>query len=91
MRQTIVGTTKAMRLTKEELSARVVVRRSTIGSTPFRWEVHWGDRLEPVFVSPTKFANMEAAYQDGQARLLECMRSSARRFVLDEGEMDAAD
>ncbi len=43
---------RRMRLTKEELSARVVVRRATIGSALFQWEVHWADRAEPVFVSP---------------------------------------
>lgn len=74
-----------MRLTKEELSARVVVRRTTVGSAPFRWEVHWADRLAPVFVSPTRFPNMEAAYRDGQARLPEFMPPrQTPRLGLDE-------
>jgi len=74
-----------MRLTTEELSARVVVRRDTLGSAPFLWEVHWADRIEPVFVSPSRFANMEAAYRAGQAGLPEFMPPKrAHRVGLDE-------
>jgi hypothetical protein len=79
------GDNEAMRLTKEELSARVVVRRVAMGSAPFRWEVHWADRIAPVFVSSTRFANMDAAYRDGEARLPEFMPPrQAPRLGLDE-------
>ena len=60
-----------MRLTKEELAARVVVRRAGSGAAPFRWEVHWYEQPVPVFVSPSRFSSMEAAYRAGQAGLPE--------------------
>ena len=58
-----------MRLTKEELSIRVVVRRHRIGAAPFAWEIHQTELFAPVYVSPERFRSMEAAYIAGQARL----------------------
>lgn len=75
----------AMRLTTDELSTRVVVRRSGIGAMPFRWEVHWTDTVVPVFISSTRFANMDAAYREGQARLPE-FKPPKRTLRLDERE-----
>ena len=66
-----------MRLNKEALSTRVVVRRARRGAAPFVWEINTDNRMEPVFVSPESFASMEAAYRAGQARLPEFI--SARR------------
>jgi hypothetical protein len=60
-----------MRLSKEALSIRVVVRRARRGVAPFIWEINTDTRAEPVYVSPDAFASMEAAYQAGQARLAE--------------------
>ncbi len=83
---------RMMRLTKEELSTRVVVRRAGIGAAPFRWEVYRAEAPVPVFVSPSRFSNMDAAYRDGQARLPEFMPPKrAPRYGLDEwiGRSDA--
>ncbi len=60
-----------MRLTKEALSVRIVVRRAEVGAAPFRWEVYWEEGAEPIHVSPDRFRSMEAAYCAGQARLTE--------------------
>jgi hypothetical protein len=60
-----------MRLTKEALSIRVVVRRARRGATPFIWEINRDSMCEPVYVSPEAFVSMEAAYRAGQARLAE--------------------
>ncbi len=60
-----------MGLTIEDLSTRVVVRRTGTGARPFRWEVHWAETAVPVFISPSRFANMDAAYREGHARLSE--------------------
>jgi hypothetical protein len=60
-----------MRLSKEALSTRVVVRRARRGVAPFIWEINTDSRAEPVCVSPDAFVSMEAAYQAGQARLAE--------------------
>ncbi len=60
-----------MRLSKEALSIRVVVRRARRGTTPFIWEINRDSMAEPVYVSPEAFVSMEAAYQAGQARLAE--------------------
>jgi hypothetical protein len=65
-----------MRLSKEALSIRVVVRRAKRGSTPFIWEINRDSMIEPVFVSPETFVSMEAAYKAGQARLAEFVPSS---------------
>jgi hypothetical protein len=59
------------RITKEELSMRIVVRRRAIGAAPFTWEVHQGDIGAPIHISPERFPSMEAAYRAGQARLRE--------------------
>ncbi|HQT78762.1 MAG TPA: hypothetical protein PLD10_17040 [Rhodopila sp.] len=58
-----------MRVTKEELSVRVVVRRVARGATPFAWEIHQTDLPKPVYVSPERYASMEAAYGAGRALL----------------------
>lgn len=59
-----------MRLTKEQLSVRVVVRRVPRG-TAFTWEVYRDDLATPVFVSPQRYKGMDDAYRAGQARLPE--------------------
>ena len=60
-----------MRLSKEALSIRVVVRRAKRGAAPFVWEINRDNMAEPVFVSPETFDSMESAYRAGQARLSE--------------------
>jgi len=60
-----------MRLTKEELSTRVVVRRVRRGAAPFVWEINMESRAEPLYVSPDGFRSMEDAYRAGHARLHE--------------------
>ena len=60
-----------MRLTKEALSTKVVIRRVDRSATPFSWEVYREERADPLYVSPDRFGSMEAAYQAGQARLTE--------------------
>jgi hypothetical protein len=61
-----------MRITKEALSVRIVVRRVEVGTAaPFRWEVYWEEGAEPIHVSPGRYRSMEAAYCAGQARLTE--------------------
>jgi hypothetical protein len=64
-----------MRLNKEDLSTKVVVRRARRGAAPFIWEINNDSRAEPVFVSPDAFVSMEAAYNAGQARLKEFVAS----------------
>lgn len=64
-----------MRMTKEILSINVVVRRVKVGAAPFAWEVHGIETAEPVYVSPDRYSNMEAAYRAGQARLAEFVPS----------------
>ena len=60
-----------MRMTKEELSIRVVVRRRSVGATPFAWEIWQTDMFYPTHISHERFRSMEAAFQAGQARLKE--------------------
>jgi hypothetical protein len=60
-----------MRLSKEALSTRVVVRRARRGVAPFIWEINTDSMAEPVCVSPEAYGSMEAAYQAGYARLAE--------------------
>ena len=60
-----------MRLSKEALTVRVVVRRTKRGAAPFVWEINRDNMAEPVFVSPETFRSMESAYRAGQARLTE--------------------
>ena len=64
-----------MRLSKEALSVRVVVRRARAGAAPFVWEINRDNMAEPVFVSPETFRSMESAYRAGQARLPEFVPS----------------
>jgi hypothetical protein len=64
-----------MRLTKEELLIRVVVRRARRGATPFVWEINSENMVEPLFVSPDGFGSMEDAYRAGRARLPEFIPS----------------
>jgi hypothetical protein len=64
-----------MRLTKEELSTRVVVRRVRRGAAPFVWEINTENRVEPLYVSPDGFRSMEDAYRAGNARLREFVPS----------------
>jgi hypothetical protein len=60
-----------MRLSKEALSIRVVVRRARRGAAPFIWEINTDSMTDPVFISPEAFVSMEAAYQAGRARVAE--------------------
>jgi hypothetical protein len=60
-----------MRLSKEALSIRVVVRRALRGTAPFIWEINTHSMTGPVFISTEAFVSMEAAYQAGHARLAE--------------------
>jgi hypothetical protein len=60
-----------MRLSKEALSTRVVVRRARRGAAPFVWEINKDAMSEPVYVSPEAFVTMEAAFVAGQSRLAE--------------------
>jgi hypothetical protein len=60
-----------MRLSKEALSTRVVVRRARSGAAPFVWEINKDTMSEPVYVSLEAFVTMEAAFVAGQSRLAE--------------------
>jgi hypothetical protein len=60
-----------MRISKEALSTRVVVRRARRGAAPFVWEINNDTMSEPVYVSPEAFVTMEAAFVAGQSRLAE--------------------
>lgn len=60
-----------MRISKEELSTRVVVRRARRGAAPFVFEINSENRTEPLYVSTDAFGNMEDAYRAGKARLPE--------------------
>nr|WP_294523141.1 hypothetical protein [uncultured Rhodopila sp.] len=60
-----------MRVTKEALAVRIVVRRVRTGAAPFCWEVYRDAAWKPLHVSPETFRSMEAAYKAGQARLPE--------------------
>jgi hypothetical protein len=65
------GVSAAMRLSKEALSIKVVVRRTRRGATPFVWEINRDSMSEPVFVSSETFVSMEEAFRAGHARLAE--------------------
>ena len=65
-----------MRISKEELSTKVVVRRARRGAAPFVWEINKENMAEPVYVSPDGFGSMEDAYRAGRARLAEFVLSS---------------
>lgn len=60
-----------MRITKEELCIKVVVRRVRRGAAPFVWEINAENLAEPIYVSPDGFCSMEEAYRAGRARLPE--------------------
>jgi hypothetical protein len=70
-----------MRLSKDELNLKVVVRRVATGVAPYGWELHSGDVITPIQVSRTRFRSMEAAFKAGQAGLAEhvAARQSTRR------------
>jgi hypothetical protein len=73
-----------MRLSKEALSTKVVVRRARRGAAPFVWEINKDSMAEPLYVSPDSFASMEAAFRAGQARLAEFtqpQRAMAEQYV----------
>ncbi len=57
-----------MRISKEALSTRVVVRRARRGAAPFVWEINKDTMSEPVYVSPEAFVTMEAAFVAGQSQ-----------------------
>jgi hypothetical protein len=65
-----------MRITKEELCTKVVVRRARRGAAPFVWEINKENMAEPVYVSPDGFESMEDAYRAGRARLAEFVSRS---------------
>ena len=65
-----------MRLSKEALATRVVVRRARRGAAPFVWEINKDSMTEPVYVSAEAFVSMEAAFRAGQARLAEFIVSA---------------
>lgn len=65
-----------MRITKEELATKVVVRRARRGAAPFVWEINQENMAEPIYVSPDGFGSMEDAYLAGRARLPEFVSSS---------------
>lgn len=58
----------------EALFMHIFVRRTGVGSTPFTWEVH-GEGITPIHVSSDRYKSMDAAYQAGQARLGDFIRS----------------
>jgi hypothetical protein len=64
-----------MRITKEQLATKVVVRRARRGAAPFIWEINTDNRAEPIYVSPDGFGSMEDAYRAGRARLSEFIPS----------------
>ena len=55
----------------DHLNTRVVVRRMSVGTAPFAWEIQGSGSTAPRYVSPDRFHSMEAAYIAGQARLPE--------------------
>ena len=69
-----------MQLSKDELNLKVV-RRMATGAAPDGWELHSGDVITPIHVSPARFRSMEAAFKAGQAGLTEhvAARQSVRR------------
>ena len=66
-----------MRITKEELSTKVVVRRARRGAAPFVWEINRENMAEPVYISSDGFESMEDAYHAGRARLSEFVSSAS--------------
>jgi hypothetical protein len=60
-----------MRTTAEDLNLRVVVRRVTTGSAPYRWEVHETGTLLPLHTSSQRFRSMETAFKAGQTGLAD--------------------
>jgi hypothetical protein len=64
-----------MRISKEQLCTKVVVRRARRGTAPFVWEINTDNRAEPIYVSPDSFGSMEDAYRAGLARLSEFVPS----------------
>ena len=73
-----------MRMTTDELSTKVVVRRARSGAAPFVWEISKETIAETLYVSPDGFTSMEAAYHAGRARLAEFV-SSARSTLARQG------
>jgi hypothetical protein len=80
-----------MRLSREALDYRVVVRRVAVGPRPFQWEIRAEDGGTPIQVSPGRFTGMAIAYEEGQAWLTDFLakreppprRSAPRRAVQD--------
>lgn len=71
----------SLRLSKDELNLKVVVRRVATGAAPYGWELHSGDVITLIHVSRARFRGMEAAFKAGQVGLAEhvAARHSARR------------
>jgi hypothetical protein len=53
------------------LDLRVIVRRVTVGSAPYGWEVRAADGINTLQVSPARFRSMETALKEGQAWLAD--------------------
>lgn len=66
-----------MRIPRDTLDYKVVVRRVAPGSRPFQWEVHTADRSIPLQVSADRFKGMEAAFQEGRAWLADYLAKQA--------------
>ncbi len=58
----------------EALFMHIFIRRTGVGPAPFTWEVH-GDGITPIHVSSERYKSMDAAYNAGQARLADFVRS----------------
>jgi hypothetical protein len=76
-----------MRLTKEELLIKVVVRRARRGAMPFVWEINSENMVEPIYVSPDAFGCMEDAYRAGRARLPEFIPSPRAMAAMTENHV----
>jgi hypothetical protein len=82
-----------MRITREALMIKVVVRRARRGATPFVWEINRDFMVKPLYVSPETFVSMDEAYRAGQARLPEFTRQARPMpdSVLWDAEDEASD
>ncbi len=68
-----------MRLSKEALSTRVVVRRARRGAAPFIWEINTDSMAEPVCVSPEAYGSMEA-FSQSEKSLRRASRKEEKIF-----------
>ncbi len=68
-----------MRISKEDLDTKVVVRRVALSAAPFAWEVIGANSVTPIYSSPERFRSMDAAYQAGQKRFAEFLPSARQK------------